>query len=126
MKKTVKYLSLVLIFLLSANMLCACTQKPWNYKDSTWYSEEPNISIYWHETKWCGKLKSSDDTIEIVLVWGSAMGFNIFEKNADTTKQSNYLMYGVIKNYNSKIFVVEILGNKIYNNQYKTLTFYRE
>ena len=35
-------------------------------------------------------------------------------------------MYGVIKNYNSKIFVVEILGNKIYNNQYKTLTFYRE
>ncbi len=64
-------------------MLCACTQKPWNYKDSTWYSEEPNISIYWHETKWCGKLKSSDDTIEIVLVWGGAMGFNIFEKKFD-------------------------------------------
>ena len=80
MKKIIKYLSLILVFLISTNMLCACTQKPWNYKDSTWYSEEPNISIYWHETKWCGKLQSSDDTIEIVLLPGG--GFQITDHTA--------------------------------------------
>lgn len=127
MKKTVKYLSLVLIFLLSANMLCACTQKPWNYKDSTWYSEEPSIQIYKEDDgNWYIDVTKDGNTEKYLFLWSGTMGVSICPLNREEDSNNIRLFRGKIDKFNSKKFVVKVREDKIWNNEYIVITLYRK
>lgn len=126
MKKTVKYLSLILIFLLSANMLCACT-KPWTYTDSVWYSEEPSIQIYKEDDgNWYIDVTKDGNTEKYLFLWSGTMGVSICPLNREEDSNNIRLFRGKIDKFNSKKFVVKVREDKIWNYEYIVITLYRK
>ena len=122
MKKTVKYLSLILIFLLSANMLCACT-KPWTYTDSVWYSEEPSIQIYKEDDgNWYIDVTKDGNTEKYLFLWSGTMGVSICPLNREEDSNNIRLFRGKIDKFNSKKFVVKVREDKIWNYEYIVIT----
>ena len=126
MKKIIKYLSLVLIFLLSANMLCACT-KPWTYTDSVWYSEEPSIQIYKEDDgNWYIDVTKDGNTEKYLFVWTYTFSVGISPLDEETYSHENRLFWGKIGKFNSKKFVVMVCEDKIWNYEYIVITLYRK
>ena len=127
MKKTVKYLSLVLIFLLSANMLCSCAEKPWFYTDSIWYSEEPSIQIYKEDDgNWYIDVTMDGNTEKYLFLWSGTMGVSICPLNREEDSNNIRLFRGKIDKFNSKKFVVKVREDKIWNYEYIVITLYRK
>ena len=127
MKKTVKYLSLVLIFLLSANMLCSCAEKPWFYTDSIWYSEEPSIQIYKEDDgNWYIDVTKDGNTEKYLFLWSGTMGVSICPLNREEDSNNIRLFRGKIDKFNSKKFVVKVREDKIWNYEYIVITLYRK
>ena len=127
MKKTVKYLSLILIFLLSANMLCACT-KPWTYTDSVWYSNQPSIQIYYEEDDddWYVDVTKDGSTEKYLFVWSGTMNVYIYPLNEDTCSDENCLFYAKINTNRSRRLVLYVREDKIWNYEYIVITLYRK
>ena len=127
MKKVIKYLSLILIFLLSANMLCSCAEKPWFYTDSIWYSEEPSIQIYKEDDgNWYIDVTMDGSTEKYLFVWSGTMGVSIYPLNIDEYSSKTRLFRGKIDKFNSKKFVVMVREDKIWNYEYIVITLYRK
>ena len=126
MKKIIKYLSLILIFLVSANMLCACAKKPWKYKDSTWYSNEPNISVSWTDNMWAGVMIHDDQEIRIILAWGNIRTFAIYYEDETVFSQSTYLIKGHLDTYNKFTARLVITNDNIFDNKYQVITLHRK
>ena len=126
MKKVIKYLSLILVFLLSVNLLCACT-KPWSYTDSIWYSEEPSMQIYKEDDgNWYIDVAMDGGTEKLLFEWSGTMGVSIYPLNQEENSYKNCLFNGKIGKSNSKKFVVMVREDKIWNNEYATITLYRK
>ena len=126
MKKIIKYLSLILIFLLSANLLCACT-KPWAYTDSVWYSNEPSIQIYYEDNdNWYIVVTKDGSTEKYLFVWSGTMNVSIYPLNIDEYSSKTCLFFGKIDKSNSKKFVVMVCEDKIWNYEYIVITLYRK
>ena len=126
MKKIVKYLSLILIFLLSANMLCACKHKPWTYTDSIWYSEEPSIQIYKEDDgKWYIDIANNSGTEKYLFVWSGTMGVSIYPLNIDEYSSKTRLFLGKINTNRSRRLVLYVREDKIWNNEYTVITLHR-
>lgn len=127
MKKVIKYLSLILIFLLSVNLLCACKNKPWTYTDSVWYSSEPSIQIYKEDDgNWYIDIANNSGSEKLLFEWSGTMGVSIYPLNQEENSYKNCLFNGKIDKYNSKKFVVKIRLDKIWNNEYTAITLYRK
>lgn len=127
MKKIVKYLSLILIFLLSANMLCSCAEKPWFYTESIWYSEEPSIQIYKADDgNWYIDVTKDGNTEKYLFLWSGTMGVSICPLNREEDSNNIRLFRGKIDKFNSKKFVVMVREDKIWNNEYIVITLYRK
>ena len=127
MKKIIKYLSLILVFLISANMLCACT-KPWSYTDSVWYSNQPSIQIYYEEDgdNWYIDVTKDGGTEKYLFVWTYTFSVGIFPLNAEAYSDENRLFWGKIDKNRSKKLVLYTREDKIWNNEYTVITLYRK
>ena len=127
MKKVIKYLSLILIFILSANLLCACT-KPWIYTDSVWYSNQPSIQIYYEEDddNWYVDVTKDGSTEKYLFVWSGTMNVYIYPLNEDTYSDENCLFYAKINTNRSRRLVLYVRGDKIWNYEYIVITLYRK
>ena len=127
MKKIIKYLSLILIFLLSVNLLCACKNKPWTYTDSVWYSSEPSIQIYKEDDgNWYIDVTKDGNTEKYLFLWSGTMGVSICPLNREEDSNNIRLFRGKIDKFNSKKFVVKVREDKIWNYEYIVITLYRK
>ena len=126
MKKVIKYLSLILIFLVSANMLCACTQKPWYFYDSIWCSEEPNLELYYDHVAWSVKITNGEQTENYPIAWGGGSRYVTVYQYDRAFSENNSLLKCEIKKYTNQLLILIVVKDKIWNNEYSVITLYRK
>lgn len=121
-------LSVVLLSVI-LNVLTGCTEKPWNYEDVVWYSDNPSIEIIKISGKNSfGTLKINDTEMEIELLWGPTGTFEIVDatkKDGNTVVEDMTLLRGRVK-YDKDSATLVISEDHIYENKYSSIVLQRK
>lgn len=121
-------LSVVLLSVI-LNVLTGCTEKPWNYENVVWYSDNPSIEIIKisGENSF-GTLKINDTEMEIELLWGPTGTFEIVDatkKDGNTVVEDMTLLRGRVK-YDKDSATLVISEDHIYENKYSSIVLQRK
>ncbi len=109
--------------------LCGCRsgETPWDY-DKGWYSTSPNINMGVEEGVFKGALIVDNKTLSIGIAWQVSKFemevYKIAQEN-EANEQDELILRGYI-NMGDDYFILEVLEDNVYNNQYSQITFYKK
>ena len=110
-------------------VLAGCTEKPWNYENVIWYSDNPQIEIIREPEKyWVGTLKLNDTEMQIELHWGPTGSFRIVDatKNDGNTAVEDMTLLGGRVKYDKNSAILVIKEDYIFDNKYSSIVLYRK
>lgn len=115
--------------ILNVLVLAGCTEKPWNYENVIWYSDNPQIEIIREPEKyWVGTLKLNDTEMQIELHWGPTGSFRIVDatKNDGNTAVEDMTLLGGRVKYDKNSAILVIKEDYIFDNKYSSIVLYRK
>ena len=128
MKKLITViLSFICSILFFVQISCA-TQKPWQYNNVLWYSNEPEIEIIKNENyNWEGHLIVNNEELPVILLWGPTNTFEIIDAskyNEQIPIEEITLLSGNLEYDKSKVTL--IIGiDVVFNSRYSNIILYR-
>ena len=107
--------------------------RPFNPTDfpGVWVSEEPNIQFTFDassELSGKGSISIGIDNIPILISFGRGNYLFIIDENKyidDKSSNENVILDGTIKIKDNKL-ILKVLHNKIFDKEYKTITFIQD
>ena len=119
----------LLTVFLNVLVFAGCTEKPWNYDNVVWYSENPKIEIIKRPGEnWLGTLTTDDAEIQIELLWGPTGSFDIIDATKDdgnTAVEEMTLLDGRVK-YDKNSVTLVINKDYIFENKYSSIVLQRK
>ena len=106
-----------------------CTEKPWNYDNVIWYSDNPAIEIIkLPGESWLGTLEIDDEEIQIMLLWGPTETFFIVDatkNDGNTAVEEMTLIKGKVK-YDENSATLVIKKDYIFKYKYNSIILQRK
>lgn len=123
-KKFLKIICFLVLLVVPVLYFTACTEKPWNYDNVIWYSNEPELEVTnSSDTPWLGIIKLNNSELSVQLLWGPTGSFEIIDyskKDIETPIEDITILSGRV-NYDKYTATLVIENDAVFDNKYQSI-----